>query len=748
MRPIQRWRLLAALTLGSAWAQTATAEPPPTEVGGASEDSPVSILDPVVVTATRTGENHRNLPVAIDTLSKPVIQDQTRRVLVSEVLPRVPGTAVSNRGTFAQEEQVQLRGFGAQSQFGTRGIKLVADGIPASTPDGQGGPGLFDLGSAQSIEVMRGGFSALYGNHSGGVVQLFTEDGPPTPTLTARLMAGSYGAWVAGLKFGGQFGTLNTVLDTYRMETDGYREWSHAQKDQANAKFRLDLAHGGTLTLVANYLNLPDSEDPLGLTAAQVQADRRQAQPAALQFQTRRTLENMQGGLQLQQPLTDRDQLHATAYLGTRSNQQFLAVPLTNQNAITASGGVSTFERRFFGGNLWWSHETALAGGPFTFTLGGEYESAADDRKGYLNLLGEQAALKRDEVDEVTSWGGFLQAEWRPTERWTLNLGLRYTDVNFDSDDHFICTLSQVTAPGARPGTCSGSTTGITAANFNPDDSGRQTYAAWTPALGLVFALTPAANLYANVGKTFETPTFAELAYRPDGGSGLNFALEAATSWHYEIGAKLLIGTAARLNLALFQIDSENELTVATSQGGRTTYQNTPSSRRRGVELLLDGDLGHGFAGTLAATYLDAQITGSYLGCIGVPCRTLDPLLNVAPVPAGNQLPGVAPFNLFGELSYAYDPWGFTAAVDVYGQGRVYVNDFNTQTSGAYWTFGVRGGFKQTRGRFELTEFARINNLFDEEYNGAVNVNDANERYYYPAAGVNYLVGITLAYLW
>ena len=747
MRPIQRWGLLAALTIGPAWDQAAAAEPPAKGVEGAHEDGAVSTLAQVVVTATRTGENNRDLPVAIDTLSKPVIQDQTRRVLVSEVLPRVPGAAVSNRGTFAQEEQIQLRGFGAQSQFGTRGVKLVADGIPASTPDGQGGPGLFDLGSAQSIEVMRGGFSALYGNHSGGVVQLFTEDGPPSPTLTARLMAGSYGAWVAGLKLGGQFGAVNTVLDTYRMETDGYREWSRAQKDQANAKVRIDLANGGTLTLVANALNLPDSEDPLGLTAAQVQADRRQAQPAALQFQTRRNLENMQGGLQLEQPLTDQDRLHATAYLGTRRNEQFLAVPLTNQNAITASGGVSAFDRQFFGGNLWWSRDTALAGGPVKFTLGGEYEGSSDDRKGYLNLLGEQAALKRDEVDGVSSWGGFVQAEWRPTQRWTLNLGLRYTDVHFDSDDRFICTVARVTAPGARPGTCSGSTTRITAANFNPDDSGQQTYDAWTPALGLVFSLTPDANLYANVGKTFETPTFPELAYRPDGGSGLNFALDAATSWHYEIGAKLLVGAVARLNLALFQIDSENELTVATSQGGRTTYQNTPASRRRGVELLLEGDLGRGFAGTLAATYLDAQITGSYLGCVGIPCRTLAPLLNVATVPAGNRLPGVAPFNIFGELSYAYDPWGFTAAVDVYGQGRVYVNDFNTETSGSYWTFGLRGGFKQARGRFELAEFARINNLFDEQYNGAVSVNDANDRYYYPAAGVNYLLGMSLAYV-
>ncbi|HYN78118.1 MAG TPA: TonB-dependent receptor plug domain-containing protein, partial [Lamprocystis sp. (in: g-proteobacteria)] len=324
----------------------------------------MTTLAPVVVTATRVGARSFDLPVAVAAVEKPIIQDQTRRVLVSEVLPRVPGTAVSNRGTFAQEEQIQIRGFGGQSQFGTRGVKLVMDGIPAGTPDGQGGPGLFDLGSLQRIEVMRGAFSALYGNHAGGVVQVFTEDGPKEPTASTRLMAGSYNAWVAGMKFGGEFGPINYLIDAYRTETDGYRQWSAASKDQVNAKFRYDLSNGGKLSLLANSMTVPDSQDPLGLTAAEVKQNRRQASPVALQFQTRRNLDNLQGGLIYEQPLGDRDTLHATAYFGTRSNEQFLAVPLTNQNAITASGGVSTFERNYSGGSLWWSHDMALAGEP------------------------------------------------------------------------------------------------------------------------------------------------------------------------------------------------------------------------------------------------------------------------------------------------------------------------------------------------------------------------------------------------
>jgi iron complex outermembrane receptor protein len=710
-----------------------------------SEEETVE-LAPLVVTATRSGESTFDLPVAIDVLDKAIIQDQKPMVLISEDLPRVPGTVVTNRGTYAQEEQIMIRGFGGRAQFGTRGVKLIADGIPASTPDGQGGPGLFDLGSARSIEVMRGGFSALYGNHSGGVVQVFTEDGSPEPTLSVRAMGGSDSTWIAGTKLGGQAGRLNYVVDVSRAQTDGYRDWSRAAKEQANTKFTIALDGGGSLGVIANALNLPDARDPLGLTAEEVKRDRRQAAPAARTFQTGRTLDNLQGGVVLDQPLGAADDLRVMAYIGTRSNEQYLAIPLVTQNAITASGGVSAFDRHFAGGNLLWTRSTTLADGPLTLILGGEYDRLSEGRKGYLNDLGERAALKRDEDNTVDSWGTFVQGTWGFAPRWSLDLGLRYTEVRFDSDDGFICTPDRVTAPGTRPGTCSGSPVPITATNLNPDDSGSRTYSAWTPALGLLYNLTPSINLYANLGKTFETPTFIELAYRPDGGAGLNLNLDPAVSRHYEIGAKVLLGADVRLNLALFQIDTDDELTVATNGGGRATYRNAPASRRRGVELLLESPLGRGFAGSLAATYLDSEFTEGFAACAGIPCRTVAPTLNVTTVEAGNRIPGVPAFTLFGELSYAYEPLGFEAAVSLYGQDKVYVNDRNSETAPAYWLANLRGGFTQDLGGLRLSQFLRIDNLLDEPYISAVSVNASNGRFYAPGPGTTYLIGITASY--
>jgi hypothetical protein len=167
--------------------------------------------DAVVVTATRLPQSGFDLPIAIDVVDKRRISEQTPRTAISETLNRLPGTLVQNRETLAQEQQITLRGFGARSQFGVRGIKLIADGIPAGTPDGQGGAGLFDLASAGRIEVLRGPFSALYGNHSGGVIQVFTENGPKRPELSADLLAGSHGGRRVMAKFAGDWDGVNAV---------------------------------------------------------------------------------------------------------------------------------------------------------------------------------------------------------------------------------------------------------------------------------------------------------------------------------------------------------------------------------------------------------------------------------------------------------------------------------------------------------------------------------------------------------
>ena len=250
------------------------------------------------------------------------------------------------------------------------------------------------------------------------------------------------------------------------------------------------------------------------------------------------------------------------------------------------SGGDSTIDRDFWGAGLRWTRRLDT----LILTTGADYEYAKDDRKGFLNNLGTQGALKRDEENSVYQAGAYVQAQWQFAKAWNLNAGLRYTAVSFDSSDNFICTPTLVTAPGVAPNTCSGSTNLIGSVaggvrQVNPDDSGSVSYGAWTPTVGLLYQLAPTVHLYANAGRGFETPTFVELAYRPDGGTGLNFALQPSTSNQYEVGVKAFLGASAYLTAALFEVDTQDEIVISSNAGGRATYQNAGDTRRRGVEL-------------------------------------------------------------------------------------------------------------------------------------------------------------------
>lgn len=704
----------------------------------ASDTTTEPVLGTIVTTATREERASFELPMSVDSVTAEHIQSQRALVNVSETLNRIPGTVVQNREAFAQEQQISIRGFGSRAQFGVRGIKLLADGIPASTPDGQGGSGLFDLASARRIEVLRGAFSTLYGNHSGGVIEVYTEDGPDDPTTTAAFTAGSYDSWRAGLKFGGQHGDLNYTGSVSRFETGGYREWSDARKDQLNARFRHVLNERASLTVVLNYLDQPDNQDPLGLTAEQMATSRRQASPVALQFRTRRSLENLQGGAVYEHAITDTDTVRVMGYAGTRSNEQYLAIPTATQNGLRHSGGVSTFDRDFWGTGLRWTHRYDA----LTLTMGADYERAEDARKGYLNNLGLRGALKRDEANTVWQAGGFAQAEWRLAEAWRLSAGLRYTKVRFDSRDRFICTTTLITAPGTTAGSCSGSSAAITATNQNPDDSGAVSHDAWTPAIGLLYEVSDRINLYANAGRSFETPTFIELAYRPDGSSGLNLELRPNRSSHYEVGAKILLGERARLNLALFEIDTEHEIVTATNAGGRTSFQNAGDSRRRGAELGLDARLSGGFSTYLSATWLHAEFRDGFRACSGIPCSVAQQVL----VPAGNHIPGVPQYTVYGELTWQHAPSGLHAAVEARWSSKVHVNDLNTASAGDYLVANLSAGFEQRTNHWHFTEFVRVDNVFDETYVGAVYVNDANGRFFAPAPGRNFIVGMNASF--
>ena len=685
-------------------AVAAVAQTPAIEVPGISQ---------LVISATRVTQDGFNLPMAIDRIDSGVISEAKPQVNLSEVLNRVPGIVAQNRQNYAQDLQISSRGFGARSTFGVRGVRLIADGIPATMPDGQGQAATFSLSSAERVEVLRGPFASLYGNASGGVVQIFTADGPAVPTISSLFYAGSYGTHKIGVKFGGQADVLNYIVDISRFETDGYRAHSAATRDQLNAKFSVPV-YAGKLTLIANALNQPDTQDPLGLTRVQMQADPRQVDSSALTFNTRKSIRQNQLGAVYD--FGDADSaagaVQAKLYGGDRMVQQYLG---QDGNTPLGAGGIVDLDRTYGGIGLRWTRRLSVVDRSLTFTAGFDGDNLNERRRGFVNNAGAQGVLKRDEDDRVANTDFYAQLEWLLADAWSISVGARHSRVKFDSTDHYIVGV-------------------------NPDDSGKVSFSRTTPVVGALFKLAPRWNVYANYGEGFETPTFAELAYRPGGATGLNFALQPASSRHAEIGVKGMIGGNTRINAAIFRIDTRNEIVTNSSSGGRSDFRNASETQRDGLELSFESFLPLGFEISAAYTWLNARFRDAYRA--GTP-----PVL----VPSGNLLPGVARSVFYAELLWRHQPSGFHAGIEYRASEKVYANEANSDAAAGFGVVNVRVGFQQhfatgVQGNWRINEFVRVDNVTGQRYVGSVIVAEARARYFEPAAGRNFLVGLNAAY--
>ena len=644
--------------------------------------------DAVVVTATRVPQPSLQVPASVDRIYADEIRDGRPQVNLSESLGRVPGIVVQNRQNYAQDLQISSRGFGARAAFGVRGIRLIADGIPATMPDGQGQAATFALGSAERIEVLRGPFSSLYGNAAGGVIVVETEDPPKVPTIGVDVMGASYDTWRAGIRLGG----YNTLLDASRFESDGYREHSAVRRDHYNLKFKYALRPDTSLTLIGNQLRQPQTQDPLGLDRMQLEANPRQATPQALQFDTRKTIYQEQLGATLAHRLSADSKIEASVYGGSRWVEQYLAIPLINQAPATSSGGVVQLDRNYAGAALRFS--TLL--GDWRFSLGAEYDVMDERRKGFINNLGVQGALKRDEDDEVSATDFYAQAEWQFAERWSAHAGLRTSRVEFKSTDYFT--------------------------TVNPDDSGTRTYSETTPVAGVLYRHTKNLSFYGAVGEGFETPTFAELAHQNPPATGLNFALEASRSRHAELGVRTILPQVARVNAALFAIETRDEIVVDVNQGGRTTFKNAGQTERFGFELAAQSAMPGPFAAQFAYTYLDATFKEGFSSRV---------LGNTVTIPAGNALPGVPKNQAYGQLSYR-QPRYYTYLEALY-RSKVPVNDANSEFAEAYTVFNLVGALIQQGAGWRISEYVRLDNLTDRNYVGSVIVNEGNGRFYEPS---------------
>ena len=631
----------------------------------------------------------------------------TPLVHLSELLNGQAGVVTQDRGNYAQDLQIAVRGFGARSTFGVRGVRILVDGIPATMPDGQGQAATAHLPSAAQVQVLRGPLAQLYGNAAGGVVQVTTREPRTTGRAQAGAAFGSYGQRLvdASLDFGDQ--RLGGLVDVSRFETDGWRAHSAAQRTHLNGKLVARPDGRTRITALVNLYDQPLAQDPLGLTRAQMQSDPRQAVPVAAAFDTRKSVEQNQLGLVVDHQLSSADSLQLRAYGGTRDLTQYLSF---SGAAANSAGGAVHLDRAYRGLGATWTHAVRLASGlPLTWTAGVEAHRMSEHRQGFVNDAGSRGALRRDEQDRAANTDAYAQLDAWLSPRWRAIAGLRSSQVRVQVDDRFVTPA-------------------------NPDDSGARTWRHTSPVLGLVWSATDQLNLYANAGRGFETPTLAEMAYSRSN-TGPNYGLAASRSRQWEIGAKWR-GEHQQLDLAWFDTHSRGEIVPVETVNGRSVFQNVDNVRRRGLELAWRAAWG-AWSPSAAYTYLDARFGNAYTGAAG------------AAVAAGNRLPGTARHVAQAALDYAPTArWRVGGTVNL--SGRVFANDTNSESAAGYAVAGLHAGYQlpaASAGGARWQFWARLDNLLDHRYAGTLVVNDGNGRFFEPAAGRRLMVGVRAQFL-
>lgn len=684
---------------------------------------PAAADERVVVTGSAAERRIVEAPYAIGSVDADMLRAAGPMLQLSEALSRVPGLQVATRHNHAQDLQVASRGFGVRATFGVRGLRLYTDGIPATMPDGQGQIAHADLAGAARVEVLRGPFSVLYGSSSGGVVSVIAA---PVRERAAEgaLDAGSFGLRQAraglALPFAGDDGTPagDLRLSAAAMRIEGFRPHSAAERRLVNLRLGWQPAGGrDRIVLQASHHEQP-AQDPLGLRREDFDADPRATAPEALQYDTRKIARQTQAGASWRHRFDDGAlrELNAAAWAGRRSVVQWLAIPATTQANPRHGGGVIDFDRAYGGAELraLWRWERV------ELQAGVQHERQDDDRRGYLNhsgpvdqpVYGRIGEPRRDERNRASASDVFAQAEWAVAPAWWISGGVRAGQVRLAADDRYLS---------------------------NGDDSGARRFGYANPVIGLRWQASPALTLHASAARGHETPTLGELAYRPDGSGGFNAALRAQVSRQAEAGAKWRRGPL-QADLAVFTIDTRDEIAVATNSGGRASFRNIGRTGRRGAELALGWQPAAAWRLTLATTLLHAELRDAFLACAGVPCTAP----SVA-VPAGRRIAGTHRASGFAELAFAPGRLG-EFAVELRAQSRTAVDDANSDFAPGFAVWNLRWlGRAELGGGLAAELLARVDNVADRRHAGSVIVGEGNRRFFEPGAPRSALLSLRLS---
>jgi iron complex outermembrane receptor protein len=668
-----------------------------------------SELPDVVVQSGRLEQKQFDAPASIYTIDADTLRSSGPQVNISDVLNRAPGVVALNRNNYAQDVQISIRGFGSRSAFGVRGIRLIADGIPASMPDGQGQASTISMTSADRIEVLTGPLAQLYGNASGGVIQTFTHEAGDKPEAQVNLYTGSFGMQRTDWQISQRSGNVGLVADYSTFSIDGYRQQSSAERKQLNSVITVDAKPDTRFKFIVNIFDMPMAQDPLGLKKSDLGSPDKVV-PSAISTNTRKIVKQEQVGAVAEHRVDSDLKLQARIYGGTRTNLQYQST-----NAWTG------LERRFEGLGLQANGKANILNGQqVTWVAGIDFDHAQEQRQAGAAVVGEKSgALTRNELNEASNKDYFMQANWSLGERFTLTTGARQSNVILKSRDDM--------------------PSGV-------DGSGSVTYKATSPVMGLTWHAQDNLNLYINQGKGFETPTMVEAAYSRDSSNNFvekfNPDLQASRSKHLELGTKWLPAANTRVDAAWFQIDTINEIVAALASNGKTAYDNAAQTKRNGLEFAIRQQHTAHWRTQASAIWMNATYQAG--------SASYSP-------PNGNSLPAIPKRQVFASLQWSERGFaqmgqkpalGLEAGLDVVHRSSMWANDANSATSTdyalapSYSLLNARVRQRYQVGPARVEAFIGIDNLTNTDTVSSVIINQFSKQYFEPGLPRSWVIGV------
>ncbi len=651
-------------------------------------------LDSIEVSVLRTPILLGEVPFAVSVLGESALTRGKAGLSIEEALAGLPGVQVQNRYNSAVGERISIRGFGARSQFGVRGVTVLVDGIPATLPDGQSTLDHLDLGTLGRVEALRGPGSSAYGNGAGGVLRFETRRAADQPfRQDFSTIVGSNGMSRLQATANGVSGDREYLLSVSRFNYDGFRVnpiaddgslYGGARRLHLNGQLRSAVADG-EMVVTANLANL-DGENPGSLNDSLMAIGDRRSHTGSIFQQTHKKVTQGQLGLTWTGPAGG-GEADVSAWGLFRNLDNPIPSAVIDLKR-TAAGARAALQGQ------------AGASGQLAWNLGGELALQRDDRRNHGNDGGERSDLRLDQLENVRTLAFFGQGNLRMGGRARLVGGVRYDRLSFSVDDGF---------------------------PSNGDDSGNRLMDAISPSIGLHVAAAPPVGLFATVGTSFESPTTTELANDPSGRGGFNPELNPQRSVSVEVGARGVIGSSFAHELSVFRTGVTDALVpIEVPDIDRTFYANAGSATHQGFEIALTLALGGGASLRATHSYTDAVfddyvVDGNDYG--------------------GNRIPGLAPHRT--EAIASLDRPGWFAELRMTRVAAIPVNDVNTAETNAYQLLDARFELDPVRvGALEVAPVAGVANVFDRLYTASVVVNAFGRRYNEPGPGRSFHVGL------